>query len=80
MSALYTIVVQGEPKGDIYKHCSRWCWERPNNKGVQKYHRNATLQAVREQVARLCRVPVTDVRLFKRPGTGANYHTPEGPS
>lgn len=75
MSALYEIRVQGEPKGDVFKHSGRWRWQR-DGRGTETYHRRARLLTVREHVARLCRVTIADVRLVKKPWTTTDLSHP----
>jgi hypothetical protein len=69
MSALYDVHVQGQPKGEVFKHSGRWRWQRPNSKGMETYPRVCRLISVRQHIARLCHVQAAEVKLTKKPWT-----------
>lgn len=66
MSALYDVTVQGIIHGEVFKKSGRWRWYK-KTRGIEAYHRKATLRTVREHIARLCLVPIGEVRLHKKP-------------
>jgi len=64
---MYTAMIEGKAHGDVFKLYGRWRWLRQDGKGVEVYHRRARMLTVREHIARLNRLPVSQVRLVKQP-------------
>ncbi len=62
----YTAMIEGVSHGDVFKLSGRWRWARQDGKGVETYNRTSRIHSVRQHIARLNRVPVTQVRLVKQ--------------
>lgn len=63
---MYTVKIDEQAHGEVFKVSSRWRWLRPSSKGIETYHRGATLMTIRAHIARLNRRMVGDVRLVRQ--------------